>query len=115
MLDTRQYRDNPPCGFGEAERCEAAFTTDYTMTGPAQERWLLKNLKRSDARWNVIGNQVLVAELDHDGHAEATTCSGTTPGTAIRRPATRITTVHRGGAHPEPRCDHRRLALDLRQ
>jgi alkaline phosphatase D len=69
MLDTRQYRSNPPCGFGEADRCEAAFTTDYTMTGPAQEQWLLNNLKRSDARWNLIGQQVLMAELDHDGEA----------------------------------------------
>ena len=69
MLDTRQYRSEPPCGYGEAERCEAAFTSDYTMLGPAQEQWLLKNLKRSDARWNIIGNQVLIAELDHDGHA----------------------------------------------
>ena len=39
------------------------------MLGPPQEQWLLKNLKRSDARWNFIGNQVLMAELDHDGHA----------------------------------------------
>jgi alkaline phosphatase D len=36
------------------------------MLGPPQEQWLLKNLKRSDARWNIIGNQVLMAELDHD-------------------------------------------------
>lgn len=39
------------------------------MLGPPQERWLLNNLGRSDARWNIIGNQVLIAELDHDGHA----------------------------------------------
>ena len=25
MLDTRQYRSEPPCGYGEAERCAAAF------------------------------------------------------------------------------------------
>ena len=27
MLDTRQYRSNPPCGFGEAERCGDPATT----------------------------------------------------------------------------------------
>ncbi len=69
MLDTRQYRSNPPSGFGEAERTPEAFEPEHTMLGPAQEQWLLKNLKRSDARWNIIGNQVLIAELDHDGHA----------------------------------------------
>jgi alkaline phosphatase D len=68
MLDTRQYRSNPPCGFGEADRCgEDAYDPAVTMTGPKQEQWLLKNLDRSDARWNFIGNQVLMAELDHDG------------------------------------------------
>jgi alkaline phosphatase D len=69
MLDTRQYRDNPPSGFGEAERTPASFDPKVQMLGPPQEQWLLKNLKRSDARWNFVGNQVLMAELDHDGHA----------------------------------------------
>ena len=69
MLDTRQYRSNPPCGFGEADRCPEAFEPEYTMTGPVQESWLLDNLGRSDAQWNIIGNQVLIAELDHDGDA----------------------------------------------
>ena len=69
MLDTRQYRSNPPCGFGEAARCgDPAYDDAVTMTGPRQESWLLNNLKRSDARWNFVGNQVLMAELDHDGH-----------------------------------------------
>jgi alkaline phosphatase D len=69
MLDTRQYRSNPPSGFGEADRLPEAFEPEHTMLGPVQERWLLNNLRRSDARWNIIGNQVLIAELDHDGDA----------------------------------------------
>jgi alkaline phosphatase D len=69
MLDTRQYRSNPPCGFGEADRCPEAFEPEPTLTGPEQERWLLRNLARSDTRWNLIGQQVLMAELDHDGDA----------------------------------------------
>ncbi len=69
MLDTRQYRSNPPSGFGEAERLPEAFKPVHTMLGPPQEQWLLNNLRRSDARWNFVGNQVLMAELDHDGHA----------------------------------------------
>ena len=33
------------------------------MFGPAQERWLLNGLGRSRARWNVIAQQQLMAEL----------------------------------------------------
>ena len=66
MLDTRQYRSEPPCGRGEHPRCAAALDPSVTMTGPAQERWLLEGLDASTARWNVIAQQVLMAELDHD-------------------------------------------------
>ena len=69
MLDTRQYRTEPPCGYGEQQRCPAAFDPNETLTGPEQERWLLSNLDSSQARWNFIGQQVLMAELDHDGDA----------------------------------------------
>jgi alkaline phosphatase D len=69
MLDTRQYRTEPPCGYGEAVRCPAAFDPRETLTGPEQEQWLLRGLDRSRARWNIIGQQVLMAELDHDGDA----------------------------------------------
>jgi alkaline phosphatase D len=66
VLDTRQYRSEPPCGRGEHPRCAAALDPSVTMTGPAQERWLLEGLDASAARWNVIAQQVLMAELDHD-------------------------------------------------
>lgn len=66
VLDTRQYRSPPPCGRGEHPRCAAALDPSVTMTGPRQERWLLEGLDASTARWNVIANQVLMAELDHD-------------------------------------------------
>ena len=66
MLDTRQYRSGHPCGHGEAPRCEAAFDTDTTILGDQQEDWLVRNLIRSRTRWNVLGQQVLMAQLDHD-------------------------------------------------
>ncbi|MEJ7654368.1 MAG: alkaline phosphatase D family protein, partial [Chloroflexia bacterium] len=65
VLDTRQYRSDHPCGDGETARCAAALDPSQTMTGPAQERWLLDGLSSSSARWNVIAQQVLMAELDH--------------------------------------------------
>ncbi|MPZ00900.1 MAG: alkaline phosphatase [Actinophytocola sp.] len=67
VLDTRQYRSVPPCGWGEADECDAAYDPSVTMTGSAQERWLLDGLSVSTARWNVLANQVLMARLDHDG------------------------------------------------
>ena len=65
VLDTRQYRSDHPCGDGEHPRCPASFDPSTTMTGPEQERWLLEGLDRSRVRWNVIAQQVLMAELDH--------------------------------------------------
>jgi alkaline phosphatase D len=65
MLDDRQYRTDNPCGDGESLRCDAASTGNYTMLGRTQERWLARGLAHSNARWNIIGQQLLIAELEH--------------------------------------------------
>ncbi|MGH3090502.1 MAG: alkaline phosphatase D family protein, partial [Rubrobacteraceae bacterium] len=65
VLDTRQYRSDHPCGQGETPRCDAALDPSETMMGPEQERWLLRGLDRSESRWNVVAQQVLMAQLDH--------------------------------------------------
>lgn len=64
VLDTRQYRTDQPCGDGLKPRCDAAFAEEATMTGPEQERWLLRGLERSEARWNVIAQQTIFAQVD---------------------------------------------------
>jgi alkaline phosphatase D len=66
ILDTRQYRSDQPCGDVLGARCAAALDPAATMTGPEQERWLLRGLDRSNARWNVIGQQTMLAEYDFD-------------------------------------------------
>jgi alkaline phosphatase D len=66
VLDTRQYRTDNPCGDGEQPPCDAGFDPNATMTGRAQERWLLKGLERSRARWNVIAQGVMMGQLKHD-------------------------------------------------
>jgi alkaline phosphatase D len=63
MLDTRQYRTDQPCGDGFKARCAEALDPKATPTGPRQERWLLDGLVRSPARWNVIAQQVMMAEF----------------------------------------------------
>ncbi|WP_199539080.1 alkaline phosphatase D family protein [Desertihabitans brevis] len=67
MLDGRQYRDAPPCGWGEAQACAAAYDPSITMLGAEQEQWLAAGIAASTARWNIFGNNVMVARLDHDG------------------------------------------------
>ena len=66
-LDTRQYRTDQPCGDGLKARCAAALDPNATLTGPAQEGWLLDGLGSSPARWNVIAQQVVMSQYDHRG------------------------------------------------
>ncbi|MBE9375053.1 alkaline phosphatase D family protein [Saccharopolyspora sp. HNM0983] len=66
MLDTRQYRDDQPCGDeGEAD-CPERLDPDRTLLGTEQERWLLRGLGSSSARWDVLGQQVFFSRLDTD-------------------------------------------------
>ena len=63
MLDTRQYRDDQACG-DEIGDCAERFDPARTMTGAAQERWLLNGFARSRARWDILGQQVFFSQLD---------------------------------------------------
>jgi alkaline phosphatase D len=64
-LDPRQYRTDQPCGDGLKARCADALSSNATLTGPTQEGWLLDGLGSSPARWNVIAQQVVMAQYDH--------------------------------------------------
>lgn len=66
VLDTRQYRTNQPCDDGLKPRCAEAIAPSATMTGSEQEQWLLQGLDKSQARWNVIAQQTILAEYDFD-------------------------------------------------
>jgi alkaline phosphatase D len=65
LLDDRQYRSDNPCGDGESLRCEEALSGDYTMLGQAQEDWVRRGFAGSGARWNIVAQQLLLAELEH--------------------------------------------------
>lgn len=67
MIDGRQFRSVPPCGWGEAQACEAAYDPAITMLGAPQEQWLYAGLGTAGATWNSIGNNVMMSRLDHDG------------------------------------------------
>lgn len=64
MLDTRQYRTDQPCGDAFASDCPQRFNPSATLTGVAQERWLLDGLARSSARWDVLRQQVFFGQVD---------------------------------------------------
>jgi alkaline phosphatase D len=65
VLDDRQYRSDNPCGDGEALRCPEALSGNYSMLGRDQERWLARGFREASARWTIVAQQLLLAELEH--------------------------------------------------
>ncbi len=72
VLDGRQYRSRQACyappnkGGGHAESnasCPERLDPARSFLGVEQERWLYDGLARSQARWNVIAQDQLMAEL----------------------------------------------------
>lgn len=70
MLDNRQYRSDHACqlpddfGGRVIENCPEREQSDRTMLGPNQERWLRGQLTSSTAQWKVVGQQMLMAQLE---------------------------------------------------
>ena len=58
MLDLRSYRSESPDRFNGL-----AIDQTNTMTGAEQFDWLARGLQSSTARWNVIGNSVMVSPV----------------------------------------------------
>nr|WP_206067777.1 alkaline phosphatase D family protein [Nonomuraea sp. FMUSA5-5] len=72
MLDTRQYRDDQGCGDGYRD-CPAAVDPARSITGAAQEEWLLHGFRHSRAQWDILGQQVFFAQRDNnEGPAKVT-------------------------------------------
>ena len=66
VLDTRQYRSDQECGDGlRPVPCGNLADPARSMLGDAQERWLAEGLGNSDARWQVLAQQVMVAPFDN--------------------------------------------------
>lgn len=64
MLDTRQFRDDQGCGDGYKD-CPEAADPKRSITGAAQEKWLIDGFRKSTARWDVLGQQVFFAQRDN--------------------------------------------------
>lgn len=63
LLDTRQYRSDQPCGRNIAPSCPEHVAAGRTLLGDRQKSWLFDGLARSEARWNVLAQQVLMARF----------------------------------------------------
>jgi alkaline phosphatase D len=63
VLDTRQYRTDQPCNDGAKPLCPEALDPHATMLGFEQEQWLARHLAGTTARWSVIAQQVIVANI----------------------------------------------------
>ena len=67
VLDTRQYRtDQLAEAFPAGPLDPRASDPGQTLLGDAQERWLFGGLRRSPARWNVLAQQMIMAQVDYD-------------------------------------------------
>ncbi len=70
LLDGRQYRSNQACGdavLNLEPACAEATDPNRTMLGAEQEQWLIDTLTASTAQWNLIGNQVVMANATLNG------------------------------------------------
>jgi alkaline phosphatase D len=64
ILDTRQYRTDQPCGDHEKPPCDDVYSSQATLLGDVQEKWLSAGLRQSQAKWNVLAQQVMMARVD---------------------------------------------------
>ena len=71
VLDTRQYRTDQPCNDGTKAPCEGTFDPAATLMGQEQERWLHDGLERSQTRWNILPQQIMVARMNQSATADA--------------------------------------------
>ena len=64
VVDSRQYRSD------QVETLAQSQDPSRTMLGARQERWLLAGLEGSRARWNVLANQLMIAQNDRRAGVE---------------------------------------------
>jgi len=63
LLDTRQYRSDQPCG-DQWAACTELGRAEAEVLGRQQEAWLRERLQRSQSRWQVLAQQVMMMDLD---------------------------------------------------
>ena len=66
LLDQRQFRSDQPCGDMTAPppTCTEEDLPNRTMLGAEQKEWFKAELRRSQATWKLVGNQLQMMSLD---------------------------------------------------
>ena len=64
VLDTRQYRTDQPCGGGNVPPCGGEMNANATLMGAEQRDWLFNGMNTSQAAWNVLAQQIMMARVD---------------------------------------------------
>jgi alkaline phosphatase D len=70
MLDTRQYRTDQACGdvtLSLEPACPETFDDTRTLTGAEQEQWIFEDVGTHGTAWNVIAQQVVMANITLNG------------------------------------------------
>jgi len=63
VLDTRQYRSNQVKENSAPQHSAASLKPSHSLLGPTQGAWLLEGLNRSPSRWNVLAQQIIMAQF----------------------------------------------------
>lgn len=85
VLDTRQYRTDQPNGDRQKPMTGKVFDPRATMLGREQESWLMGGLLNSEATWNVLAQQVMMAALNRGDESGDRYSMDQWPGYAISR------------------------------
>jgi alkaline phosphatase D len=70
LLDTRQYRTDQACGdvtLSLEPACPETFDDTRTLTGAEQEQWIFEDVGTHGTAWNVIAQQVVMANITLNG------------------------------------------------
>ncbi len=68
-MDTRQFRSDQACGDGNRAGCDDRNNPARTITGAQQEQWLYDGLQGSPAKWQILAQQMFMAQSDNTNGA----------------------------------------------
>ncbi|TWT67167.1 alkaline phosphatase D family protein [Allorhodopirellula solitaria] len=71
VLDTRQYRSDQPNGDRKSAINAEALANTQSMLGQTQRNWMYQQLIRSESKWNVLAQQVMMGMVDRNSGSKA--------------------------------------------
>ena len=106
VMDTRQFRSDQACGDGTRAGCDDRSNPARTLTGAQQEQWLYDGLQSSPAKWQILAQQVFMAQQDNDQRRGRVLQHGRLG--RLQGLARQAAGLHRHARDRQPDRDHRR-------